>query len=68
MTTSEEIKSHSGYADNVLRDLRQYYCAVKTKQQMNMNVPAGFWQSSHLQKDFHQFLPPKSNCSLPPTL
>ena len=67
MTTSDEIKSHSGSGDNLLRDLRHYYCAVKTKRQLNMNVPAGFRQSSQEQKDFHQFLPPKSNFPLPPT-
>jgi hypothetical protein len=67
-TTSDKIKSHSGSGDNLLRDLRHYYCTVKTKRQLNMNVPVGFRQSSQLQKDFYQFHPPKYNCPLPPTL
>jgi hypothetical protein len=42
---------------NLLKSLRQYYSTVKTKRQLNLNVPAGFCQSSDLQKDFHEFLP-----------
>jgi len=32
---------------------------VKTKRQLNLNVPAGFRQSSNLQKNFYSFTPPR---------
>jgi len=44
--------------DNVLQSLRQYYADVKTKRQLNLDVPAGFRPSSRLQKDFNLFAPP----------
>ncbi|MFN9978541.1 MAG: hypothetical protein ACK53Y_01440, partial [bacterium] len=32
---------------------------MKTKRPINLNVPAGFRQSSNLQKNFHSFTPPR---------
>jgi len=37
---------------------------VKTKRQLNLNVPAGFRQSSNLQKNFHSFTPPRRSSLL----
>lgn len=43
---------------SILTSLHQYYSTVKTKRQLNLDVPAGFRQPSTLQRDFHDFLPP----------
>jgi hypothetical protein len=50
--------------DNLLTYLRCYYSDVKTKCQLNFNVPAGFHKSSTLQKDFNLFALP---CKAKPT-
>jgi hypothetical protein len=42
----------------LLQSLRQYYSEVKTKRQLNLNLPAGFRSSSNLQKDYNIFAPP----------
>jgi len=44
--------------DNLLQSLHQYYSEVKTKRQLNLNVPAGFRSSSKLQQDYNIFAPP----------
>ncbi len=44
--------------DNLLQSIRQYYAEIKTKQQLNLNLPAGFRSSSSLQKDYNIFAPP----------
>jgi hypothetical protein len=43
---------------NILKCLREYYSNVKTKRQLNLDVPAGFRQRTNLQRDFSEFLPP----------
>jgi len=45
-------------SDNLIKSLRQYYSEVKTKRQLNLDVPAGFRSSSALQKEFREFTPP----------
>jgi hypothetical protein len=44
--------------ENLLQSLCQYYSEVKTKRQLNLNLPAGFHSSSSLQKDYNIFAPP----------
>jgi hypothetical protein len=58
---SKIITTTSEHTDNLLRDLRQYYASVKTKRQLNMDVPAGFRKSNAFQQDYNQFIPPKNN-------
>jgi hypothetical protein len=45
--------------DNLLSSLRCYYKGVKTKRQLNLDVPAGFRQSSDLQRQFRTLTPPR---------
>jgi len=47
-----EIDIESSKVDNILRSLRRYYNEVKTKRQLNMEVPAGFRQVNKMQSDF----------------
>jgi hypothetical protein len=42
----------------VVKSLCEYYSDIKTKRQLNLDVPVGFCQRSTLQKDFNEFLPP----------
>jgi hypothetical protein len=56
------ITHHDGSAtitskkeSNLLCDLRQYYNEVKTKRQLNMNVPAGFRHNTSFQRRVHDF-------------
>jgi len=46
-----------------LNDLRDYFCDVKTKRQLGLDVPAGFRQSSNHQKDFVIHTPPRRSKS-----
>jgi len=57
-TTVTDIESSSKSSDNLLKSLRQYYSEVKSKRQLNLDVPAGFRSASALQKDFQVFTPP----------
>ncbi|MFN9980444.1 MAG: hypothetical protein ACK53Y_11040, partial [bacterium] len=41
--------------DNLLHTLCQYYDEVKTKRQLNLNVPAGFRNNSSLQRQVLDF-------------
>jgi hypothetical protein len=43
---------------NILKCLQEYYSDVKTKCQLNLDVPAGFRQHNNLQWNFNKFLPP----------
>jgi hypothetical protein len=40
--------------DNILAQLRQYYQEVKTKRQLNFDVPAGFRRDTVLQKNIKE--------------
>jgi len=44
--------------DNIFQSLHQYYAEVKTKRQLNLDVPAGFCPNSRLQNEFNLFTPP----------
>jgi hypothetical protein len=44
-----EAAEESKNLDNILKALRRYYKAVKTKCQLSLEVPAGFRQSSTLK-------------------
>jgi hypothetical protein len=57
-TSESRPSENSKSPNNLLKSLRQYYSEVKTKQQLNLDVPAGFRSSSELQKDFKLFTPP----------
>jgi hypothetical protein len=47
-----EVQQESKNLDNIMKRLRQYYKEIKTKRQLNLEVPAGFRQSSTLQRDY----------------
>ena len=61
--TSKDLPEDSKTVDNLLRSLRKYYNEVKTRRQLNLNVPAGFRQRNDLQKTFHEFVPPSSKAA-----
>jgi hypothetical protein len=48
---------------NVLQSLRQYYVDVKTKRQLNLDVPAGFRSTNAIQQQFRSFTPPRKSSS-----
>jgi hypothetical protein len=53
--------------DHLLNQLRQYYKDIKTKRQLNFEVPAGFRQDNQLQRNVKEFmvsLPSKVNSDL----
>ncbi len=45
-----EVTKETKYLDNLLKNLREYYKEVKTKRQLNYEVPAGFWQDTILNR------------------
>jgi hypothetical protein len=47
-----DIKSESAKVDNLLASLHQYYKDIKTKRQLNLEMPAGFHQENDLQHTF----------------
>jgi hypothetical protein len=42
----EDLEKESHSIDSLLQHLQKYYSTVKTKRQLNLEVPAGFRQSS----------------------
>jgi len=62
-TTQQQIQETPDniQLDNVLKTLRQYYSEVKTKRQLNLNLPAGFCQDNTTQRNFKEFLPPATS-------
>jgi len=50
--------------DNLLPELRQYYSNVKTKRQLQLDVPAGFRELTSTQKLIPPKLPPRKSSSL----
>ncbi len=63
-----KVNSDSKDMDNLLKSLRRYYDSVRTKRQLNLNVPAGFRQKSHVQQLFHNFTPPRKARSEDPII
>ena len=50
----ETVDKESKYLDNLLLQLRDYYTSIKTKRQLNMEVPAGFRRTNlHQQNVAH---------------
>jgi hypothetical protein len=47
----EHLEHESDYLDYVLPQLRQYYTTVRTKRQLNFDVPAGFRKTSQHQQN-----------------
>lgn len=41
-----EVTKETKYLDNLLKNIRQYYKEVKTRRQLNLDVPAGFRQDT----------------------
>jgi hypothetical protein len=56
-----EVEQESKNLDNIMKHLRRYYKEIKTNRQLNLEVPAGFRQSSTLQQDYHPFLLPQKS-------
>jgi hypothetical protein len=48
----QDIRVESAKVDSFLNELRRYYQAVKTKRQLNMEVPAGFRRENAIQSNF----------------
>jgi hypothetical protein len=46
----DEIQLESNKVDNLLASLRRYYKDIKTKRQLNLEVPAGFRQNNNFQR------------------
>jgi len=52
---SHEEKICEKKADNLLRNLRTYYGDIKTKRQLNLEVPAGFRTSTNYQRQVRDY-------------
>jgi len=57
----ENILCEQEHLDNLLHHLRLYYQSVRTKRQLNMEVPAGFWQSSVRTQNLKHYYSLKHN-------
>jgi len=55
-TFQEEINEETNRLDNLLLSLSQYYDTIKTKRQLQMEMPAGFHQISNHQRDYQSYL------------
>jgi hypothetical protein len=51
-----KLSDETTYLDNVLLELRRYYDTVKTKRQLDMEVPAGFRQASVHNRNVLEFI------------
>ncbi len=60
----EDIFQECHKLDNLLSSLCRYYKEVKTKRQLNLDVPAGFRKSSQLQQQFRSITPPRKSSLL----
>jgi hypothetical protein len=61
---SDEVKVESEKVNNLLDALQQYYSDIKTRRQLNFEVPAGFCQNNNYQKmcrDAHLYLASQSD-------
>jgi len=55
-----DLQSESSYLDLLLEKLREYYTTIKTKWQLNFDVPAGFRKTTQNQQNIlhlKQFTP-----------
>ena len=55
-TFQEEINEETNRLDNLLLSLSQYYDTIKTKRQLQMEMPAGFRHISNHQRDYQSYL------------
>jgi hypothetical protein len=65
-TFQQDLCSETTYIDTILHRLCQYYADVKSKRQLNLEVPAGFRKLTQHQKDYNdvsssQILPTSSS-------
>jgi hypothetical protein len=66
-----EVTKETKNLDNLLKSLCQYYKGIKTKWQLNLDIPAGFRQDSTLRRqihDHHLIQIPQNNTSSLPTI
>lgn len=59
-----DLQQETKYLDSLLRDLCQYYNTVRTKHQLNLEVPAGFRKSTCHQQMFKEFTPTQKTYQL----
>jgi len=52
-----KVSKESKSLDNLMNSLRTYYKDVKTKRQLNLEVPAGFRQDNMIQRQLKSSLP-----------
>jgi hypothetical protein len=64
----DNVSQECNKLDNLLSSLRQYYKDVKTKRQLNLDVPVGFQQSSDLQRQFRTLTPPRKSSQISTTI
>jgi hypothetical protein len=55
----QAVTTETEYLDNLLSKLREFYAAVKTKCQLNLDVPSGFRKLNQHQLDYNLHLPLK---------
>jgi len=65
-TYQQDLCLETTYIDTILHRIRQYYADVKSKRQLNLEVPAGFCKLTQHQKDYNdvsssQILPTSSS-------
>lgn len=51
-----DIQRETDYFDNLLEELRHYYETVKTRHQLNLEIPAGFRETTRHVKQFRHHL------------
>jgi len=52
---TNDVTKETKYLDNLLKNLRQYYKEVKTKRQLNLDVPAGLRRATTQQRQLRDF-------------
>jgi hypothetical protein len=52
---TEDVTKETKYLDNLLVSLRNYYKEVKTKCQLNLNLPAGFRHDNTLCRQIREY-------------
>jgi hypothetical protein len=64
-TFQSELKDETTLLDNLLSSLKEYYHTVKTKRQLDLEVPAGFRRDTNHQRLLREYL--RSSTSPPVT-
>jgi len=54
-TFTDDVTKETKHLDNLLKNLREYYKEVKTRRQLNLDVPAGFRRDSNTVQNFRDF-------------